>query len=52
MAYNTRGTDSAGAPAGSFPVTRAFAFTVIAAVTFLVVLRFFYGSIRVEAGVK
>jgi hypothetical protein len=52
MAYNTRGTDSTGSQAGSYPVTRVFAVTVIAAIVFLAVLRFFYGSIRVEAGVR
>jgi hypothetical protein len=52
MAYNTRGTGSGAAPAGSYPVTRAFALTVVAAIVFLVILRFFYGSIRVEAGVR
>jgi hypothetical protein len=51
MAYNTRGTDS-GASAASFPVSRIFALTVLAAIVFLAVLRYFYGSIRVEAGVR
>ena len=37
---------------GNYPVTYGFAGLVLLALAVLVVLRYFYGSIRVEGGVR
>lgn len=53
MPYNERNLNGGDTTSGfSLPVSRAFAFTVLAAGVFLIVLRYFYGSINIEAGVK
>lgn len=52
MAYNDTRSGSDQAPASSYPHARALAFTVLAALVFLVIIRYFYGSIRIEGGVK
>jgi MYXO-CTERM domain-containing protein len=44
--------NSSGGKGGSYPVTYGFAGLVLLALGVLVVLRYFYGSIRVEGGVR
>ena len=38
--------------ASGYPISRGFACTVLLALGALILLRYFFGSIRVEAGVK
>lgn len=53
MPYNERTPAGAsGATASSYPIARALAFTVLAALAILVVLRHLYGSISIEAGAR
>jgi hypothetical protein len=44
--------DSASGSASGYPIARGFACTVLLALGVLILLRYFFGSIRVEAGVK
>jgi hypothetical protein len=44
--------NSTGKGFGAYPVTNGFAFLVLLALAVLVILRYFYGSIRVEGGVR
>lgn len=46
------GLPSSGKQGGAYPVTYGFAGLVLLALAALVVLRYFYGSIRVEGGVR
>jgi hypothetical protein len=52
MPSNTRDPNAgaSGTPGGA--ISRNFAFLIIGAVLLLALLRHFFGSIRVEAGVK
>lgn len=52
MAYNDTRSGGDQASASSYPHARALAFTVLAALVVLAALRYFYGSIRIEGGVK
>jgi hypothetical protein len=53
MAYNDTGRGAGDqAPASSYPHARGLAIAVLAALVVLAALRFFYGSIRIEGGVK
>jgi hypothetical protein len=38
--------------ASSYPISKGFAITILIAVGILAMLRYFFGSVRVEAGVK
>ncbi len=42
----------APAPAHSYPVTRSFAFLILAALVILFALRHVFGNVRVEGGVR
>lgn len=46
------GLSNSKSGAGAYPVTYGFAGLVLLALVILAVLRYFYGSIRVEGGVK
>lgn len=51
MPYNSRDPQADGtASASSYPISRALAMTVFAAVVILFALRHIYGSIAIEAG--
>jgi len=51
--YNERTPGGGDATAAhQYPISRAFACVVAGAIVFLIILRYFYGSVRVEAGVK
>lgn len=52
MPYNSRSPDPSQAAAHQYPIARAFAITVLAAVALLAILRHLFGSIRVEVGTK
>lgn len=53
MGYNdTRSGGSAADSAWSYTHSRSMGLAVLAALVFLVVIRYFYGSIRIEGGVK
>ena len=41
-----------GTRSGAYPVTTSFAVLVLAALGVLVALRYFYGAIRIEGGVR
>ena len=43
---------NSGSGRGAYPVTTFFGLLVLAALAVLVALRYFYGTIRVEGGVK
>ena len=51
MPYNTR-SGQGPASASTYPITRAFAMVLIAAILFLIAIRYIYGSIHVDAGVR
>jgi hypothetical protein len=51
MPNNQRDPNAANSGTGS-AISRTFAYTIIAAVLLLAVMRHLFGSIRVEAGVK
>jgi len=51
--YNLRNPGGSGSQAAhTYPITRAFALTVLAALVLLVILRHLFGSIRVEVGTR
>jgi hypothetical protein len=53
MPLNLRNPGGTGpAPAASQPISRAFGFTVLAALLILIALRHLFGSIRVEVGAR
>lgn len=53
MPYNSRSPDG-GQPAmaHTYPITRAYALVILAALAVLVVLHRLYGSISIEAGAR
>jgi hypothetical protein len=53
MPYNERTPGGeTGAAAASYPIARALAIAVLAALAVLIVLRHLYGSISIEAGAR
>jgi hypothetical protein len=50
--YNSRTPSGGSQAAHSYPITRAFALTVLAALAILIVLRHLFGSIRVDVGAR
>lgn len=49
---NGLGGNASSSGGGTYPVTYGFAGLVVLALIVLAVLRYFYGSIRVEGGVR
>jgi len=53
MPYNERTPTGGGpAPAASYPITRAFALTLLAALILLIILRHLFGSVSVQVGAR
>jgi hypothetical protein len=55
MALNSRDPNSDGTAdqaAHTYPITRAFALTVLAALILLIILRHVFGSLTVDVGTK
>jgi hypothetical protein len=52
MPYNERTPAGNAASATSFPIARCFAFTVLAALLILIILRHLFGSISAQIGTK
>lgn len=52
MPSNSRDPGGSASTAAGYPVARAFALTVLAALVVLVILRHLFGSVSVSAGVR
>jgi hypothetical protein len=53
MPYNERTPSGSGAAsATSYPIARCFAFTVLAALILLILLRHLFGSVAVQVGTR
>jgi hypothetical protein len=50
MPYNQRDPNASTATGSS--ISRAFAYTILAALLLLAIMRHLFGSVRIEAGVK
>lgn len=52
MPYNERTPSGAGASAISYPIAKCFAFTLIAALVILILLRHLFGSVSAQVGAR
>jgi hypothetical protein len=52
MPYNERTPGGSPAPAHTYPISRAFALTVLGALLVLLLLRHLFGSISVQVGAR